>query len=215
MQKSENETNAPVRLTASQIAQATGVLARAFHSDPMCTHIFPDSDERAQSLPLLWDAMIRYSLAYGEVYTTPAENAVASWLAPGNWKITFWRMLCTGVRLPRAIMRLKGEARRRTLDIMTYIDCVHERELRRANFRRASWYLWMLGIDPAVQGQGIGGGLIHPILARSDEDGNACYLETAAEGNLVFYRKHGFEVVSEGTVPNQGLRIWAMLRVPH
>ena len=76
------------------------------------------------------------------------------------------------------------------------------------------WYLWGLGVEPSEQGKGIGGALMLPILARAEAEGVPCYLETQNEANVPFYRKHGFEVVSDGEVPKRGLRVWAMVRAP-
>lgn len=201
------ESSPVVRLAASQTTQAAGVLARAFRNDPMYAHIFPDVDERVRSMPRLWDALIRYSLVYGEVYTTPAMDGVACWLSPGQEKMTLWRMLRTGLRIQRAVMRFSAPARRQFLGMVGYIDQVHERMVKQPH-----WYLLALGVEPASQGQGIGSRLLQPILARSDREGRPCYLETQTEGNVAFYRRLGFEVVSEEEV--QGMRVWAMLREP-
>jgi ribosomal protein S18 acetylase RimI-like enzyme len=76
------------------------------------------------------------------------------------------------------------------------------------------WYLWGLGVEPSRQGQGIGGMLIQPVLARADASGLPCYLETMNEKNVPFYEKHGFKIVSDAEVPRHGLRVWAMLREP-
>lgn len=202
---------AAMRLVEQQIPQASDVLARAFHNYPMFTLIFPDAEERARSLPLLWDAAIRYCLSYGEVYTTPDVTAVACWLAPGNEKMTFWRMLETGFLLPQAVLHFSGDARQRTLDIVQAMDVVHDREVSRAGMVRP-WYLWLLGVDPAFQGQGLAHHLMKPMLARADEDEIPCYLETAAEANVEFYRKLGFEVVGIDVVPDSDLRFWSMVR---
>lgn len=210
----DTPVQAAIRLVEPQIPQASEVLARAFHDYPMFTLIFPDADERARSLPILWDAAIRYSLTYGEVYTTADGNAVACWLAPGNEKMTFWRLLGTGFGLPQAMLHFSEDARQRTLDIVDAMDLVHEREVGRAELVQPPWYLWLLGVDPAFQGQGLARQLIMPQLARCDADERACYLETAAEANVAFYRKLGFEVVSEDVVPDHDLRFWAMLRRP-
>jgi hypothetical protein len=55
---------------------------------------------------------------------------------------------------------------------------------------------------------------MQPVLARADASGLPCYLETMNESNVPFYRKHGFVVVSDGEVPERGLRVWAMVREP-
>jgi len=104
------ESNQIVRLAATQTSQAVEVLTRAFQNDPMYVQIFPDEDERARSMSWLWDAVIRYSLVYGEVHTTPGVGGLACWLSPGNAQITFWRMLRTGLRLQRAVMRFRAPA---------------------------------------------------------------------------------------------------------
>lgn len=43
-------------------------------------------------------------------------------------------------------------------------------------------YLFMLGISPAYQRQGIGSLLLQPIIKQADKAGLPCYLETSTEG---------------------------------
>ena len=54
--------------------------------------------------------------------------------------------------------------------------------------------------------------LLQPVLERADRENSRCYLETAKEKNLSFYRSHGFEVVGEDVLPNDGPRVWMMAR---
>ncbi|MEY8841093.1 GNAT family N-acetyltransferase, partial [Cribrihabitans sp. XS_ASV171] len=54
------------------------------------------------------------------------------------------------------------------------------------------WYLSILGLDPARQGQGRGAALVAPILARADAAGVACYCETFTPRNMSFYERLGF-----------------------
>lgn len=63
------------------------------------------------------------------------------------------------------------------------------------------WYLLIPGVEPERQGQSIGSALITPDLARADAEGLPCYLETAKERNVMFYRRHGFEVRDEENIP--------------
>jgi ribosomal protein S18 acetylase RimI-like enzyme len=91
---------------------------------------------------------------------------------------------------------------------MTQIEPTHERLVPEPH-----WYLMILGVDPPHQGRGVGGTLIRPTLARADAEGVRCYLETAKERNLAFYRRHGFEVAAEDDVPD-GPHVWMMTREP-
>ena len=199
----------PVPLEASQKERANEVLTKAFHDDPMWTYIFPDSTERARSLNWLWQALINYTLVYGEIYTNPEVNGVACWLSPGNTQQTFWRMLRTGMGFARAVLKYEEGARRRFLNVMSHADDEHKRLMKTGH-----WYLWALGVEPDFQGQGVGGRLIQPVLARADVQGVPCYLETQTEGNVAFYEKRGFEVLSAGEVPGHGVMAWMMVREP-
>ena len=70
----------------------------------------------------------------------------------------------------------------------------------------------LIGVEPALQGQGVGGKLLQPVLARADASGLACYLETATLRDVQFYTRHGFQVVEEGDVPGADEHYWTMRR---
>ena len=106
-------------------------------------------------------------------------------------------------------MRFEKNARSSFLEVLDYLDGVHK-----AVIKRPHWYLWVLGVDPSSQGQGIGGKLIEPVLARSDDEGVPCYLETQLERNVAFYERRGFEIVWQGEVPQRELMLWTMIREP-
>lgn len=209
MAKTLTESNEPIRLLSSQVDQASEVLAKAFQDDPAYTQLFPNLDERLHSLRRLWGGVLKHCLVYGEVHTTSLVNSAAGWLSPGNVEVTFWQMLRTGFALQRAVMRFEKNARDRFLEVLDYLDGVHKDVIKRPH-----WYLWVLGVDPSFQGQGIGGKLIEPVLARSDDEGVPCYLEAMTERNVAFYKKREFEVVSEGEVLGQEVKVWMMLREP-
>ncbi len=177
------QSQAPIRLDARQVKAASELLGRAFMKDPMWEYLAPGLARRARVLPPSFGITVRYSLRYGEVYTTPALDAPLELGLMGLLRYT-------------AVENYTGEIHKRTLP-------------------GRHWYLWVIGVEPARQGQGIGAMLIQPVLARADAGGLPCYLETMNEANVPFYQKHGFKVVSEGEIPRRGLRVWAMLREPH
>jgi predicted N-acetyltransferase YhbS len=73
----------------------------------------------------------------------------------------------------------------------------------------------VIGVDPSHHGQGVGSGLIRPVLARADAGNVPCYLETAQPTNVAYYRRLGFRVVDDLVEPRSGLRLWTFLRDPH
>jgi hypothetical protein len=50
------------------------------------------------------------------------------------------------------------------------------------------------------------------VLARVDEEGLPCYLETLEEKNVRLYEHFGFKMIEKSAIPETGLTNWAMLR---
>lgn len=75
------------------------------------------------------------------------------------------------------------------------------------------FYLFVLGVDPAWQGRGIGKALLHHLNARADAAGRPCFLETDKETSVRLYESVGYEVVGEERVAKlDGARFWFMKR---
>jgi GNAT superfamily N-acetyltransferase len=182
--------------------------ALAFADDPMYVHVNPSRERRVPAARRLWRAVIEFCLVYGEVYTTPELSGVACWLCPGETDVTLGRLLRTRLALPRALLSFGLGGFVRALGYMLHIDACHHRLMK----GRPHWYLTLLGVHPADQGLGIGERLLQPVLHKADEGNIPCYLETTNPPNVGFYRKHGFEVVWEGTEPAGSVRTWAMVR---
>jgi GNAT superfamily N-acetyltransferase len=175
--------------------------------DPIYVGILPDADERRRSMQALWQAVIRTCRPYGRVETTPDLAGVTCWLAPGHADLNAWQVLRTALALPRAMMSWPSAARRRFLQLVSDVD-----HIRQERLDRPCWYLWALGVEPARQGQGIGGALLDSVHRLADEQRLPCYLETETEGNVWFYARRGYQVIFEGEIV--GLRLWSLLRQP-
>jgi len=197
----------PVALEQPQIDDAGAVLARAFFDDPMMAYIMPDEAQRGRVLPWFMRASTLYAHRYGEAYTTPgAVEANALWLPPGDTTMTLPRMVRCG--LIQAPFRMGMGGFSRFNRVVSTIEKLHKRDMPEPH-----WYLFVLGVDPPRQGQGVGSALIGPRLAEADAAGLPCYLETSKERNVPFYKRHGFEVIVEGTIEGEnGFRYWTMRR---
>jgi GNAT superfamily N-acetyltransferase len=195
-------------LEKQDVPEAGQVLSRAFWDDPLMTWLMPDEGRRAKGLPWFMTVAARYGAKYGQPYTTAVNvDGAALWLPPGETKISTGRMIGNG--LLAAPLRMGVGGANRFVKVMNIFEKLHERDVPERH-----WYLMVLGVDPPRQGQGVGGGLMGPILNRADAEGLACYLETQKAKNVPFYQKHGFEVVVEDDTPDGGLHYWTMKRAP-
>ena len=52
------------------------------------------------------------------------------------------------------------------------------------------------------------------MFARLDPQGIATFLETEKAANVPYYERHGYKVVHEGVLPEDGPGFWCMLRTP-
>lgn len=76
------------------------------------------------------------------------------------------------------------------------------------------WYLSIIAVDPAAQGQGFGRKLIEPTLAEADRVSATCYLETFTPRNISFYERLGFATVARFAEPSIGADCTVMFRPP-
>jgi GNAT superfamily N-acetyltransferase len=65
-------------------------------------------------------------------------------------------------------------------------------EFDRAHPKEAHWFLPLMGVDPFVQGQGVGAALMKYGLNICDRDGTLAYLESTKPENVPFYERFGF-----------------------
>ncbi len=75
---------------------------------------------------------------------------------------------------------------------------------------RAHAHFGPFGVEPALQGRGIGSVLLREYTGRLDRAGEHSYLETEKPENVALYSRFGFEVIDEAEV--LGVANWFMWR---
>jgi ribosomal protein S18 acetylase RimI-like enzyme len=182
--------------------------ARAFVDDPIFAWLMEGSRDRLADTAWGLRFGLRGSLRAGRalvigdpivggaVWVPPGKQPVPGLLAQlsvGGWRAPF----AIGLRAMMRGMRREDDGRAR------YAEAMGE----------APWILDFLGVDPAVQGRGLGKKLVHAVTPTIDAEGRGAFLVTYNEKNVAFYRALGFEVVSDHAhrdVP----RGWSMRRPP-
>ncbi len=195
-----------VPLEESQIEAAGAAMARAFFDDAIMAYMFPDEAERRRLAPWHFSVFIRYGYLFGEVYTTSGNpDGTAVWFRPGKSEFTTERIEQAGLDRAPEVLGAGPWARFNT--VCDYVERLHPIEVPEPH-----WYLPLLGVAPALQGQGAGSALLRPILDRADKDGFPAFLWTAKARNVPFYQRHGFEVLTQGFEPTSSIPFWTMRR---
>jgi GNAT superfamily N-acetyltransferase len=77
-----------------------------------------------------------------------------------------------------------------------------------------AWYLSLVGVLPEFQNQGLGAGLITPVLEAADRAGVSTYLETFTPRNKTFYARLGYQDAGTFAEPVTGASYAVMVRLP-
>jgi GNAT superfamily N-acetyltransferase len=195
--------------TSKDYGDAGVVGARAFHNDPFFEFLAPRPIQRARGLSLFCRSYVSVLGDAGHVLGARRPDGrlvgVAAWVKPGRYPLPVPSQL----REAGGAFLALASRPKALVDGSKYllaIDRVHPRE--------DLWYLQLLVVDPSVQRLGIGGMLQRPELARADEEGLPCYLETQNPDNLPYYRRFGYETVKELHPVKNGPPLWTMRREP-
>jgi ribosomal protein S18 acetylase RimI-like enzyme len=197
-------------LSARQARAAGAILARSHADYPSFRYLFPDPERRARALAATFTGIARDAARLGSAYGAVGDegelHGVAIWLAPGRFPWSAWRQL-RGAGWMLSVLRADPTSFRAFMKTGANGARVHP--------TYPHWYLETMGVDPAVQRQGLGGRLLEPVLRIADRDRVDCYLETADPRNADYYARHGFVVENEALqlVPNGPAHI-AMRRPP-
>lgn len=198
----DNEPVAP--LDPSMRDTATDTLVTAFMDDAMFAWVFPDPAARARGLRRLNRIPLEYGQRYGYVRQSGQGRGVAIWIPPGEPMSPARMIRCGMLGVPlrtglRPMARFGGAN--------AVMDKIHKRHMSGPH-----WELLIVAVDPELQGQGRGSALVRDGLARVDESGLPCYLNTNTPANVPFYERLGFTVLEEATLGTGGPPAWAMGR---
>lgn len=199
-----DDSSAVAPLDRSMLDAVSDTLVTAFMDDSMFGWVFPDPAARLRGLRRLNRVPLEYGLRYGYVRQSDEGGCVAIWIPPGlpmsPGRMVRCGMLAVPLRTGLGPLARFGGAN-------GVMDKIHKRHMSGPH-----WELLIVGVDPALQGRGRGSALVRDGLARADESGLPCYLNTNTPANVPFYERLGFSVLEEATLGKDGPAAWAMRR---
>ncbi|MFC4035846.1 GNAT family N-acetyltransferase [Streptomyces polygonati] len=190
----------PIRRgTESDRDMVVGLLHKAFTPDAVSRWIFPDPDHLERRHGVLMAAFHDMALAEGHVDLTEDGSAVALWTSvPAGDH---------GDGDPVGFRVAIDPDNERIEQIARLTNAAHPTD-------RAHEYLMMIGVEPGLQGKGLGGDLINDALARCDRDGLPAYLEASSLRSRALYERLGFGFMGRTVDLPGGPHMWPMWREP-
>lgn len=184
-------------LTAEQRQAAIDTVFLGFSADPLLRWLWPQAHTYCAAREII-DLLAGDAATLGTGYQVADFGGAAMWLPPGyqldeDQVMAAFQQTVDAQTLPTA------------LQIFGALDEYHPKD--------DCWYLTMIAVDPARQGQGLGSLLMKEALARCDADGLPAFLESSNPQNISLYQRHGFEIMGEIQFPGSPL-ITPMIRQP-
>jgi len=157
-----------------------GVITLAFVTDPMVRWAFPDPATYLAVMPQVAAAFGGNGFPHGAAHVIEGGMGAAMWLPPGVAPDAERLATLTDTHAPKE----------RAGDMVQIFD-----QMDRYHPTYPCWYLPLIGVDPAHQGQGCGSALLRYATTRCDSEGMPAYLESSNPRNISLYLRHGFEII--------------------
>ncbi|MFE0719831.1 GNAT family N-acetyltransferase [Streptomyces rochei] len=187
------------------------LLDEAFQDDPVSGWVFPGEEYRRRTHHRLMGAFTDIVLADGWIDLTEDGAACALWLSvPGEEDASEEpgeEPAEEAEDVPAQVREAVDPDNERVESIARLTEDIHPSGPAHA-------YLWMIGVAPERQGEGLGTALIASVLDRCDRDGLPAYLEASSERSKGLYERLGFACTGRVLHLPDGPRMWPMWREP-
>jgi ribosomal protein S18 acetylase RimI-like enzyme len=186
--------------TQADRARTLAVVVDAFATDPVVRWFFPDDDRYPAIATKLFGYLYDLRVAADGVWVTDDGDGAALWSppvpAPPEWADGAWAEVAADLTA--------GET-----DRSDRWDAAVDARKPEGPY----WYLGVLAVAPAHQGQGIGPTVAQPGIEAATRAGLPAFLETGVESNAALYQRMGFEITGVIDDPDMPAG-WCMVRPP-
>ena len=171
------------RATNSDKAKIIEILTRSFDDNKSVNYVVKQDQNRVERIRNLMDYSFNVCNEFGEVWMSDDQQACALILFPDKKRSSF-RTLLWDLKLALSVIGIDR------------VSAVLKREamIKSNHPKEPIAYLWFIGVNPQLQGKGVGSAFIKEVIQECERKKRPIYLETSMEKNLPFYKKFGFEI---------------------
>jgi len=193
----------PVPVSDEINSTVANTLSAAFAADPVMDWFLRDDAGRDVARRMLIDLVLPQYCERGWAVAAEDGSCATLWGKPGvgaspsifqqlRMMPRLWRM-CTRRRLGR---------------VFKVMGALEKNHPKKPNH----YYLFMIGVNPIFQGQGLGSSILDATLSKVDVEGMPAYLENSNPKNTPLYERHGFKTIQEIKFEPDGPSLWPMWR---
>jgi ribosomal protein S18 acetylase RimI-like enzyme len=159
------------------------ILTKSFDDNKSVNYVVKQDQKRVDRITKLMDYSFNVCNEFGEVWISKDQQACALILFPDQKRSSF-RTLLWDLKLALSVIGLDR------------VSAVLKREamIKSNHPKEPIAYLWFIGVNPQLQGKGVGSAFIQEVIKECERKKRPIYLETSMEKNLPFYKKFGFEI---------------------
>ena len=161
-------------------------LAAAFDDDPVARFCVRTDARRHWAMQAGFKRALDLYRPYGLTFVANDGAGVALWARHDQWQLTFWQE-CSLIPLYVRVCGIN-----RFMRLIRGFDVMESHHLAERHY-----YLYLLGVHPDHQSQGLGSALLRTVLERCDREQMPAYLEASNPRNISLYGRHGFRVIRE------------------
>ncbi len=195
---------APVPVTQEMERAVGDTLSAAFADDPVVSWFLRGDEARDGARRQMIGTLVERYREQGWAMAAKDGSCATLWARPGRTASPMG--LLDQLRLLPRMVRMCSLARvPRVFKVMSALEEHHPKA-------PDHFYLFMIGVSPAFQGQGLGSSILEATLRDVDREGAHAYLENTNAKNTPLYERHGFKVTNEVTLGPNAPTFWPMWR---
>lgn len=159
------------------------ILYKSFLDNKSVNYIVKQDKQKSKRLRYLMEYSFDKCFLTGEIYLSDDRKGCVLITYPNRTKKNSLDLFLLDLKLVFKTITLSGVSK-----------SLKRESLIKKHYPKSDFcYLWFIGVEPSMQGKGIGSSL----LSAVNKEDLPMYLETSTEQNLPLYKKFGFEVYNE------------------